>query len=618
MIIETLKSPSDLKKMSNRKLEQLAKEIRESLIRDVSKTGGHLSSNLGIVELTLAMYSVFDLPKDRVVWDVGHQAYVHKILTGRKDRFDSLRQKNGLSGFTRIYESQFDQFNSGHASNSISLAYGLAKARDLKHEDGEVIAVIGDGALTGGLAYEALNNAGKGESKIIVVINDNEMSIGHNVGHISQSLSRIRTRKTYMRTKLDVKKILLRMPLGGPWLFRHIERLKRRIKYFLLGGVLLEEMGFVYLGPVDGHDIKALRKVMREAKKLDESVAIHVRTQKGKGFAPAEKDPALYHGIGPFDPKTGEPLCHTPSTSWSEVFGKTMVRLAQKDKQIAAISAAMVDGTGLTDFARYYPERMFDVGIAEEHAVTFAAGLAKAGMKPVVAVYSTFLQRAYDSIVHDICMNQLPVILAVDRAGVVGEDGESHQGIYDLAYLGHIPNLTVMAPADQEELKAMLESALSWQCPCAIRYPRGCVSKRTRPMQMIEPGKAEVIEKGHKIAILALGDMVEPALEAAAMLKRKNMDVTLINARFVSPLDEDLIFSLKEDHDWILTVEDHIEDDGFGARVSALLSETPSIKVHRLAIPNGFLPQGTRAGLLKECGLDSEGIARVAEKLYKG
>ena len=617
MKLEQIQAPSDIKGMDNQQLTELAQEIREELISSVSKTGGHLSSNLGIVELTLALYSVFNAPEDKILWDVGHQTYVQKLLTGRKDRFAVLRKKGGISGFTRSYESEYDLFNSGHASNSISLAYGMAKARDLQHEKGEVIAVIGDGALTGGMAYEALNQAGKGESKIIVIVNDNEMSIGHNVGHMTQNLSRIRTRKTYVRTKLDIKRMILQIPGIGNWMFRHLDRLKQRFKYFLLDGVFFEEMGFIYMGPVDGHNIKDLRKILQQAKRLDESVIVHVRTTKGKGYLPAEQDPSYFHGVGPFDPVTGKGLTSQKMPTWSDVFGQAMVDLAKKDPKLVAISAAMTDGTGLAPFASLYPDRMFDVGIAEGHAVTFACGLAEAGMHPVAAIYSTFLQRAYDSVLHDVCMNQLPVILAIDRAGIVGEDGESHQGIYDLAYLSHIPGLTVMAPADAEELKEMVAAGLAWQIPAAIRYPRGEATVRNRAMVPIEKGRAEIVKEGSKVAVLALGCCVSMAEEAAENLAAKGYQPTVINARFASPVDEECILQTASSHDWILTVEDHIATGGFGEKVAALLSSQKRCRVEKIAIPDQFVQQGTRGELLKEYGIDAQGIEEKALRLYQ-
>ncbi|MCR5006410.1 MAG: 1-deoxy-D-xylulose-5-phosphate synthase [Clostridiales bacterium] len=615
MILDKIHDPSDLKRLSPKKEQQLAAEIRDQLLKTTSEHGGHLSPNLGVVELTIALYSVFDTPKDAIIWDVGHQTYVQKLLTGRKDRFDTLRQADGLSGFPRTYESPYDLFNAGHASNSISLAYGMAKARDLKKEDGEVVAVIGDGALTGGMAYEALNNAGKGESKMIVVVNDNEMAIGQNAGRVAHNLNRMRTKRFYLRTKLDAKKILLRMP-GGVGMFRRLRRLKRRIKYFLLNGVLFEEMGFAYLGPVDGHNLKDLKQILKQAKRLDEPVIVHVRTTKGKGYAPAEQDPARFHGIGPFDLVTGSEKKRS-CTTWSDVFGKTMMELAEQEPGLCAISAAMIDGTGLADFAHYYPERTFDVGIAEEHAVTFAAGLAKGGMKPVCSIYSTFLQRAYDQILHDVCMNDLPVILAVDRAGIVGEDGESHQGIYDLAYLSHIPGLTVMAPANDVELRRMLRFALSYGHPCAIRYPRGPVEVCTGEVPEIEVGKGVVVRQGTDAAVLALGATVSAAMEAAQVLEAQDhISLTVVDMRFAAPLDEALIVEVCRKHKFVLTTEDHVDEGGFGEKVLCAAPEDVRDKIHVQAIPNGFVRQGTRCALLHAYGLDAEGIRkRVLEAL---
>ena len=537
------------------------------------------------------------------------------MLTGRKDRFDTLRQEGGLSGFPRTYESPYDLFNAGHASNSISLAYGLAKARDLKHEQGEVVAVIGDGALTGGLAYEALNNAGKGESKLIVVLNDNELSIGQNTGRLAHNLNRMRTKRFYIRTKLDTKKILLRMP-GGVSLFKRLRRLKRRIKYFLLNGVFFEEMGFAYLGPVDGHNIKDLKKILMQAKNLDEPVIVHVRTTKGKGYKPAEQDPSRFHGIGAYDLDTGE-CKNKQAKTWSDVFGHTMMEMADKNPKICAVSAAMIDGTGLTDFAHYYPERSFDVGIAEEHAVTFAAGLAKGGMKPVCSIYSTFLQRAYDQILHDVCMNDLPVTFCVDRAGIVGEDGESHQGIYDLAYLAHIPGLTVLAPANDRELKAMLYYAVSSGHPCAIRYPRGAAVAGPKEVPEIQTGKGQILREGTDAAILALGCTVSMAEEAAKQLaEQDHIHASVINMRFAAPLDADLIAWACKNHKVVITCEDHVDDGGFGQKVISAAPADCRGKIQTIAIPNGFVRQGARKNLLDHFGISAEGIrGKILEAL---
>ena len=607
MILDKIKSPADLKRLSLKKEQKLAEEIREQLLKATSQNGGHLSPNLGVVELTIALYTVFDTPKDAIIWDVGHQTYVQKMLTGRADQFGQLRQKDGLSGFPRTYESPYDLFNAGHASNSISLAYGMAKARDLQQEQGEVIAVIGDGALTGGLAYEALNNAGKAESKLIVVINDNEMAIGQNAGRLAHNLNRVRTRRFYIRSKLDTKRFLLRMP-GGVHIFQHLRRLKRRIKYFLLNGVMFEEMGFSYLGPVDGHSIKDLKQIFEQAKGLDEPVIVHVRTTKGKGYRPAEEDPSRFHGIGRFDIKTGEEM-RPCSKTWSDVFGKTMMELAEKDPRLCAVSAAMIDGTGLYDFSRYYPERTFDVGIAEEHAVTFSAGLAKGEMRPVCSIYSTFLQRAYDQILHDVCMNDLPVTFAVDRAGIVGEDGEAHQGIYDLAYLAHIPGLTVMAPSSGAELKAMLAYTIDHDHPCAIRYPRGAAVDCQDPVPPIEVGKGIILKEGTDAAILALGCTVPMALEAAKKLETQDhISATVVNMRFAAPLDVDLIAKVCQDHKIVLTAEDHVDDGGFGEKIISAAPASYRDKISVLAIPNGFIKQGTRQELLQIYGLSAEGM----------
>lgn len=609
MKLDQIHSPEDLKNRSEQELVELSSDIRKFLIQSVSKTGGHLSSNLGAVELTVALHSVFSSPKDKIIWDVGHQAYVHKLLTGRKGYFDTLRQQDGLSGFPKCAESEYDPFDTGHASTSISAAYGMAKARDLLKEQYEVIAVIGDGSLTGGMAYEALNHAGKGESKIIVIVNDNEMAISHNVGRLSNNLSKIRTRKIYLKTKVDVKKRLLRVPGIGRVVYRHLHRLKKRLKYFLLNGVFFEEMGFVYLGPVDGHNMKDLVKVFHQALNLEESVIVHVKTVKGKGYGPAEKDPSRYHGVSPFNIDGGQP--QECMDGWSNVFGQAMIELAKDDSRITAITAAMPGGTGLNDFARYYPERFFDVGIAEEHAVTFAAGMAKAGMRPVVAIYSTFLQRSYDQILHDVCITGLPVIFAVDRSGIVGEDGETHQGIYDLAYLSHIPGLTVMSPASAQELRDMLRCAVDWGCPCAIRYPKGTAIQNVPCNEPIERGKGVILHHGTQIAVLALGDCVSMALDAQRLLQDENIDITVANARFAAPLDTELIHQLASSHELLITIEDHIESGGFGMSVSAQVHECP---VRRLAFPDQYIRQGKRLDLLQQYHISAQGIIECVKE----
>lgn len=613
-MLERINTPEDLKGLSDSELQELAYDIRQFLVHSVAKTGGHLSSNLGAVELTIALHAVFNTPLDKIVWDVGHQAYVHKILTGRKDRFDSLRQKDGISGFPKASESEYDAFDVGHASTSISAAFGMARARDLQHENYDVVAVIGDGSLTGGMAYEALNHAGKRESKVIIILNDNDMAISPSVGRLSNNLGKmIRTRKFYLKTKIDLKRLLIRIPGCGYAIYKGLRRFKKRLKYFMLNGVFFEEMGFVYLGPVDGHNIKDLKKVLNQAKNLEDPVIVHVKTIKGKGYEHAEKDPSRFHGVSPFDTETGEMA--SGAQTWSSVFGKTLLKIAEKDPRVCAITAAMPSGTGLTEFAKAYPERCIDVGIAEEHAVTFAAGMAKAGMRPVVAVYSTFLQRSYDQMLHDVCITGLPVLFALDRSGIVGEDGETHQGIYDLSYMTSIPGMTVMSPASANELVRMMQKALEWNRPCAIRYPRGTAIAEVEGNENadIEYGKSLVLHKGSgTIAVLAIGDCVEMAVSAQKQLAKEGLDITVVNARFAAPLDLDVLDTLQKDHERIITVEDNIDSGGFGMHVAAYVTECI---VQRISIPDQYVRQGKRDALLDQFNISTRGII---ETIHKG
>lgn len=593
---------------------QLAQEIRDFLLEHVSKTGGHLSSNLGVVELTIALHQVFDTPKDQIVWDVGHQAYVHKILTGRKERFDTLRQKGGLSGFPKIEESAYDAFNTGHATTSISAAYGIAKARDVLGEDYEVVAVIGDGSMTGGMAYEAMNNAGKDKTRLIVVVNDNEMSISRNVGSMSMHLNRLRTRKSYLRGKLRVKRIVEKFPVLRP-AYAAADFIKNKAKYLFVKGILFEELGFTYLGPVDGHDLHDLREVLMQAKSLREPVVVHVKTTKGKGYAPAERNASRYHGIGAFDVKTGEVLGENRET-WSDVFGETLTRIGRKDPSAVVITAAMPSGTGVDRFGKHLPQRIYDVGIAEEHAVTFAAGMAKGGLRPFVAIYSSFLQRAYDQILHDVCLPQLPVVFAIDRSGVVGEDGETHQGIFDLAYLSHIPGMTVMAPSGKEELEEMLMFAYCLRKPVAIRYPKGSVPSDPEAWESpMEYGKSRLVQQGSGTAILSVGACLTEAKKAARQMEKEGQKPTLVDVRFVSPMDEDMLRQVFEQHQQIITIEDHVYTGGYGMRAAAMAQRMEaSCRVQCLSLPDEFLAQDSRDHILKEYGVSAEGILQIWKK----
>ena len=613
-ILNRVHGPEDIRGLSINESKQLANEIREFLLAHVSKTGGHLSSNLGVVELTIALHQVFQTPQDQIVWDVGHQAYVHKILTGRKEQFDTLRQKDGLSGFPKIEESQYDAFNTGHATTSISAAYGMAKARDVLGQDHEVIAVIGDGSFTGGMAYEAMNNAGKDKTKLIVVLNDNEMSISHNVGSVPLHLSKLRTRKSYVKSKRLIKKLVGKFPALSP-LYRLADSIKDKTKYLFIKGILFEELGFTYLGPVDGHDLHDLTEVLKQAKSLDRPVVVHVKTTKGKGYEIAERNASRYHGIGAFDPETGGALAKNQET-WSDVFGKTLTWIGQRDPAVVAVSAAMVPGTGLNQFAQYLPKRLYDVGIAEEHAVTFAAGMAKGGLKPCVAIYSTFLQRAYDQIIHDVCLPQLPVIFAIDRSGIVGEDGETHQGVFDIAFLSHIPGMTVMAPSCKEELSEMMHFAFRLGRPCAIRYPKGRVPEDSLALSApVEYGKSRLVQQGEETVIVAVGACLEEAMEAAKVMELMGHKPTVVDARFVAPLDEQLLKQLMNTHSYMITVEDHVYTGGFGMQVAALAKrQEVSCRVQCVSLPDEFIAQDSRSNILKEYGISAEGIVQLWEK----
>jgi len=621
-LLQRINDPGDLRKLSPREENKLLEEIRSFLIESVSHTGGHLAPNLGVVELTVALHSVFSSPHDKIIWDVGHQSYVHKLLTGRYDRFATLRQYEGISGFPKRQESPHDIFDTGHSSTSISVALGIAKARDMAGKRNRVIAVIGDGSLTGGLALEGLNQAGHLATDLTVVLNDNEMSISHNVGALSTYLNRIRTDPIYFRVKKDLEYLLSKVPAIGGTMVKVVERLKDSLKYLLVPGVLFEELGFTYLGPVDGHNLGLLKNTLENTKKIKGPILVHVITKKGKGYRPAEENPGKFHGIGPFAVESGQVLKRNTNPSYTEVFGQTLVNLAKENEKIVAITAAMPDGTGLKAFSRTFPQRFFDVGIAEQHAVTFGAGLANEGFKPVVAIYSTFLQRAYDQIVHDACLQKLPLVLAIDRAGLVGEDGPTHHGVFDFAYLRHIPEIVVMAPKDEGELQQMMKTAVDYPGVIAFRYPRGRSrgAALTQCPQGLPIGKGEVLREGKDLVILAIGTMVYPALEAAEELSRENnLEVTVVNSRFLKPLDEALITSLTQDIGKVLTVEEHVLSGGFGSSVLELMEArglNPQIK--RLGLPDDFIQHGEVKLLLEKYRLDKKGIRDAALELIRG
>lgn len=618
MILELINGPEDIKKLTGKELDILRQEIRDFLIGKISRTGGHLASNLGVVELTMAIYLVFDLPKDKIIWDVGHQSYTHKILSGRKSEFDDLRQYGGMSGFPKRKESPCDAFDTGHSSTSISAGLGLAQARDVTGQDHFVVSVIGDGALTGGMAYEALNNAARMKKNFIIILNDNNMSISENVGGMSRYLNGIRTGDGYLDLKKYVTNILSRIPVIGDELIDKISRTKNGIKQLLIPGMLFENMGITYLGPVDGHDVKALARALKEAKKLDHAVLVHVITKKGKGYEPAEKNPSRFHGVEPFDVLTGESKKEKKNPSYTDVFSKTICQLAEKDPKITAVTAAMPDGTGLKRFSRLYPERFFDVGIAEEHAVTSAAGMAAGGLKPVVAVYSSFLQRGFDQILHDVCIQNLPVVFAVDRAGLVGSDGETHQGIFDLSFLSAIPNMSIFAPKNLWELKAGLEFAVSFGGPFAIRYPRGEAYRGLKEFNApVEYGRGEMLYEEKDIALLAVGSMVSTGEHVREKLKSEGWSCTLANGRFVKPFDEELVDRLAKNHWLIVTMEENVLQGGYGLMVTRYIHEHyPHVKVMNIAIPDGYVEHGNVSLLRKGLGIDSDSVIWRMKKEY--
>ena len=610
MILEQIKEPEDLKDMSPEELSGLAGEIRDFLIEKISHTGGHLASNLGVVELTIALFRTFDLPKDKIIWDVGHQSYTHKILSGRRMEFDELRQYGGLSGFPKRKESPYDSFDTGHSSTSISAGLGIAQGRDILGEDYKVVSVIGDGALTGGMAYEALNNAARMKKNFIIILNDNKMSISENVGGMSRYLGGLRTGAGYNDLKKNVADTLERIPVVGGRMIDKIKRTKNSIKQLFIPGMLFENMGITYLGPVDGHNIPALCKVLKEAQKLDHAVLIHVLTKKGKGYEPAEKNPAHFHGVSPFDIKTGKPLAEKKYPTYTDVFSKKLCQLGETHPELVAVTAAMPDGTGVAAFGKKFPDRFFDVGIAEAHAVTSAAGMAAAGLRPVVAVYSSFLQRGYDQILHDVCIQNLPVLFAVDRAGLVGSDGETHQGIFDYSYLTSIPNMSVAAPKNLWELRAMLDFAMDYKAPFAIRYPRGTAYRGLKEfMQPIAYGKGEIIYEEENIALLAVGSMVSTGEHVRAKLKEEGVSCTLANARFVKPFDKELVDRLAKNHRLIVTMEENVLQGGFGLPVTAYIHEHyPQVKVMNIALPDAYVEHGNVSVLRKGLGIDSDSI----------
>lgn len=612
MVLEQIHKVNDIKQFDEKQLEELRQEIRDFLITSIAKTGGHLSSNLGVVELTMALHLSFDLSRDKIVWDVGHQSYTHKLLTGRKEGFDTLRQYGGMSGFPRTQENPADSFNTGHSSTSISAGLGLAAARDLLGEDYHVISVIGDGALTGGLAFEALNNASSMKTNFIIVLNDNNMSISENVGGLNRYLSNFRTADAYMDLKDGVTNSLNRIPVVGERLVKKIRNAKSGIKQLFVPGMFFEEMGIIYLGPVDGSNIKSMRKVFAEAKRVRGPVLVHVITKKGEGYAPAERHPARFHGTDSFNVETGLPLKKQSRAHYTDVFSTVMKKMGEREPRLVAITAAMEDGTGLKRFHNLYPDRFFDVGIAEEHAVTFAAGLAKAGLKPVFAVYSSFLQRAYDQILHDVCAQKLPVVFAVDRAGLVGKDGATHQGIYDLSYLSTIPNLTVMAPKNKWELSDMLKYAIAAEEPVAIRYPRGDACDWWKEQRApIQKGRAEVLATGKEVALLAIGSMVETAWEVRSRLAEYGIAATVVNARFAVPLDRECILSLAGNHGLLVTMEENVASGGFGEHVAALLSdEQIPVQLIRIAIADQFVEHGSVEQLKEALGLDVDSVTQ--------
>ncbi len=595
-MLEKINSPEDLKKLNIEEKNKLAQEIREYILKVVSENGGHLASNLGVVELTLALHSVFDMPQDKIIWDVGHQSYVHKIITGRREEFKTLRKLNGLSGFPKINESEYDSFDTGHSSTSISAALGMARARDLKKENNQVIAVIGDGALTGGMALEALNDAGYSKTKMIVILNDNEMSISKNIGGLNLFLSKLRTKKLYKKSNISAKKILNRVPVIGKPTVKIIQRVKRSIKQLVIPKMFFEDIGFTYLGPVDGHNIEQLENILNLSKKVEGPVLVHVLTKKGKGYKIAEENPDRFHATSAFDIETGKTKKEKKS-DYSKIFGEKLVELAKKNEKIVAVTASMKDGTGLSKFSKEFPKRFFDIGIAEQHALTMAAGMAKEGMIPFVPIYSSFYQRAYDQVIHDIAIQNLPVIMCVDRAGLVGQDGETHQGLLDMAFFRLVPNLTIMAPKDFKELEEMMEFAITLNKPVVIRYPRGGedISIKFDKQDKIELGKAEILKEGKDISIIAIGNKVAKAIKMAEEYKKEGLEAEVINARFLKPLDVETIKKSIEKTKKVITIEDGTKINGLGTAIKELIidEKLKDIDIQELALPDEFIRHGT-------------------------
>lgn len=616
-LLDRIKEPNDIKQFDTEEWRPLAEEIRTFLLENISQTGGHLASNLGCVELTMALHLILDLTKDKIIWDVGHQSYTHKILTGRMDGFDTLRQFGGMSGFPKRVESDTDVFETGHSSTSISAAIGMAKANELNGKEGTIVAVIGDGSFTGGMAYEALNNLARLKSSCMIVLNDNEMSIDKNVGGMSGYLNKIRVGQAYNEVKSGVEKGLLNIPGVGAGLAKVVKRGKDSIKELLVPGMFFEDLGITYIGPIDGHNVSQMVDTFAAAVRLQKPVVVHVKTVKGKGYRYAERHPEYFHGVAPFDLKTGKALKKKEKMTNTDVFGRKLLALGEEYPNLVAVTAAMASGTGLDKFANVYGKRFFDVGIAEQHAVTFAAGLASEGMIPVVAVYSSFLQRAYDQILHDVCLQKLHVVLAIDRSGLVGEDGATHQGIFDTAYLTQIPHMTVIAPKNRYELTRSLEFAMTFDGPIAVKYSKGDAFYGLREQQEpIEWGKSEILFRGSTVALIAVGNLVETAAEAYWQLQEEGIDITLVNARFVKPLDEELLGELGKTHSAVITLEEHVYQGGYGQAVSAFYMRKgmTEVKVRNLAIEDSFVEHGKVAELRKMLGIDSDSVVKAVKE----
>lgn len=620
MILDKIQKENDIKELKREELPQLADEIRTFLIEKISENGGHLGSNLGVVELTMALHLSFTLPQDKIIWDVGHQSYTHKLLTGRREGFETLRKYGGMSGFPKRKESACDAFDTGHSSTSISAGMGYAMARDLRGEDHYVVSVIGDGALTGGMAWEAMNNASRLDTNFIIVLNDNNMSISENVGGISTYLNSVRTKEGYINLKAGVENALSQIPVYGDEIIKRVRRTKNGLKQFVVQGMLFEEMGLTYLGPVDGHNIELLTKTFREAKKVKGAVIVHVCTQKGQGYEPAMRHPARFHGAELFVIETGLPKKKRVKANYTDIFSTVMCKMGNREPDVVAITAAMPDGTGLKRFRNMFPERFFDVGIAEQHAVTFAAGLAAAGLKPVVAVYSSFLQRAYDQVLHDVCIQNLHVVFAIDRAGLVGSDGETHQGIFDLSYLSSIPNMCVMAPKNKWELSDMMKFAVAYGGPIAVRYPRGeAYDGLERFRAPMEYGKSEVIYDESEIALLAVGSMVKTAVEVREKLRVMGYGCTLVNARFVKPLDEKMIRTLQAEHKLLVTMEENVRSGGFGEAVLDYLNEIGGkVRSINISLPDDYVEHGNVEILKADAGIDADSIVKRIVAEYIG